>query len=194
MSNDEADMPSAQLSLPSASFDRLARLSRIMEMATWLGIVLIAVLTLAALVIQDWTRNIALAKLGQAGESLPITPLGQLVAGVVLAIPVGIMIYGLLAARRMFAEFARGEVFTESAARHLRTFAATVLAQAPLGPLTAAGFSAALSLGNPPGLRAIAIAFSINDYFVLIVGGVLFAAATVMREAARLADENRSFV
>jgi hypothetical protein len=39
--------------------------------------------------------------------------------------------------------------------------------------------------------RAITIAFSVNDYFVLIVGGVLFAAATVMREAGRLADETR---
>jgi hypothetical protein len=74
------------------------------------------------------------------------------------------------------------------------SLAATVFAQAPLGPLTAAGLSAALSLGNPPGQRAIMIAFSINDYLALITGGVLFAAASVMREAARLADENRSFV
>ena len=104
------------------------------------------------------------------------------------------MIFGLFAARRMFGEFARGEVFTESAADHLRIFAASVLAQAPLGPLTAAGFSAALSLGNPPERRALAIAFSTNDYFALLVGGVLFAAATLMREAARLDRENKSFV
>jgi Protein of unknown function (DUF2975) len=188
-------MPSAELSLPSsAAFGRLARLSRIMEIATWFGIALIASLTFAAMMIEDWTRNIALAKLGQAGAALPITPLGQFAAGIVLAIPVGVMIYGLLAARRMFGEFARGEVFTECAARHLRVFAATVLAQAALGPLTSAGFSAALSLGIPPDQRAIAIAFSTNDYFALIVGGVLFATATVMREAARLDHENKSFV
>jgi hypothetical protein len=189
-----AVMPSADLSLPSAALSRLARLSQVMGIVTSIGIALVAILTIAAVLIQDWTRNIALAKLGQVGAVLPITPLGQAVAGIVLAIPVGVMIYGLLAARRMFGEFARGEIFTERAARCLQTFAATVLAQAPLGPLTAAGFSAALSLGNPPGQRAITIAFSINDYFALIVGGVLFAAATVMREAARLADENASFV
>jgi hypothetical protein len=189
-----AVMPSADLSLPSAALSRLARLSQVMGIVTSIGIALVAILTIAAVLIQDWTRNIALAKLGQVGAILPITPLGQAVAGIVLAIPVGVMIYGLLAARRMFGEFARGEIFTERAARCLQTFAATVLAQAPLGPLTAAGFSAALSLGNPPGQRAITIAFSINDYFALIVGGVLFAAATVMREAARLADENASFV
>jgi hypothetical protein len=40
----------------------------------------------------------------------------------------------------------------------------------------------------------LAITFSIHDYFALIVGGVLFAAASVMREAARIAEENASFV
>jgi hypothetical protein len=187
-------MPGVELSLHSAAISRLARLSRIMEVVTWVGIAFLTILTAAAFVIPDLTRAIALAKLGQAGVTLPITPLGQTVAGIVLAIPVGVVIYGLFAARRMFAEFAGGEVFTERAARHLRTFAATVLAQAPLGPLTAAAFSAALSLGNPPGQRAITIGFSSNDYFALIVGGVLFAAATVIHEAARLADENKSFV
>jgi hypothetical protein len=144
-------MPGAEASLPSTAIGRLVRLSRVMEMVTWFGIALVAILTIAALLIPDWTRNIALAKLGQAGAALPITPLGQAVAGIVLAIPVGVMIYGLFAVRRMFGEFAGGEIFSERAARHLQTFAATVLAQAPLGPLTAAGFSAALSLGNPPG-------------------------------------------
>ena len=86
------------------------------------------------------------------------------------------------------------QVFTVEPARDLQIFAATVLAQAPLGPLTSAGLSAALSVGNPPAERAIMIAFSINDYFALIVGGVLFAAATVMREAARIAEENAGFV
>ena len=187
-------MSSAELDIASPAFERLVRLSRFMEIAICIGIVLIGGLALAAMIIPEWTRNIALAKLGEAGELLPITPFGQMMAALVLAVPVGVMIYGLLAAARMFGEFSRGEVFTESAANHLRIFAATVLAQAPLGPLSAAGFSAALSLGNPPERRALMIAFSSNDYFALIVGGVLFATATLMREAARLDRENQSFV
>ena len=62
----------------------------------------------------------------------------------------------------------------------------------PVCPIASA--CAALSLGNPPSQRALTIAFSINDYFALIIGGVLFAAASVMREAAHLADENKGFV
>ena len=177
-----------------ASDFRLTRLSRAMVWLTTAGIVLILGLSALGALIPGWTRNIALAKLGQAGITLPITPLGQSLGGIVLAVPVGVMLYGLFAVRRMFVAFARGEVFTVEPARNLQIFAATVLAQAPLGPLTSAGLSAALSVGNPPGERAIMIAFSINDYFALIVGGVLFAAATIMREAARLAEENAGFV
>ena len=173
---------------------RLMRFARAMEITTVVGIVLITLLAALGAYIPHWTHNIALAKLGQAGIGLPITPLGQVYAAIVLALPVGVMLYGLFAVRRMFREFARGQVFTETTARHLQTFAATVLAQAPLGPLTAAGISAALSVRNPPAERAITIAFSINDYFALLVGGVLFAAATIMREAARIAEENASFV
>jgi hypothetical protein len=40
----------------------------------------------------------------------------------------------------------------------------------------------------------LAITFSLHDYYALIVGGALFAIASVMREAARLADENAGFV
>jgi hypothetical protein len=96
--------------------------------------------------------------------------------------------------RWLLREFAQRRVFTERAARHLQTFAITVLAQAPLGPLTATALALALSLANPPGARLLVITFSIHDYYALIVGGVLVAVATVMREAARLADENASFV
>jgi Protein of unknown function (DUF2975) len=174
--------------------NRLISLSRAMTWLTTGGIGLIAILTLVGVAVPDWTRNIALAKLGAAAAALPITPLGQVLAGVVLAVPVGVMLYGLFAARRMFQAFARGEVFSSNTAHQLQIFAATVMLQSPLGPLTSAGLSAALSVGNPPGQRAIMIAFSTNDYFALVVGGVLFAAATLMREGARIAEENAGFV
>src|SRR5260370_34810998 len=112
-------MPSAEATLPSAAIGRLARLSRVMEMVTWFGIALIAVLTIAALLIQDWTRNIALAKLGQAGAALPITPPGQAVAGLGLAIPVGVMISGLFPARPMLAHSGGGGIFSQPAPRCL---------------------------------------------------------------------------
>ena len=173
---------------------RLTRLSRTMEIVTVLGIVVIVGSMALAVVIPDWTRNILLAKLGQFGTTLALSPSSQLAVAAVMAVPVGVMVYGLFAVRALFREFARGHVFTERAARQLQTFAVTVLAQAPLGPVTTAGLSVALTMSNPPGQRAVHIALSSNDYFALIVGGVLLAVATVMREAVKIADENAAFV
>jgi hypothetical protein len=159
-----------------------------------IGIILVIALTILALALSDWTRNLLLARLGQTGAALSLTPGSRLVAGAIVAVPVGVMVFGLWHVRALFREFAAGHVFTESAARHLQIFGATVLAQAPLGPLTSIALSIGLTIANPPGQRMLAVSFSIHDYYALIVGGVLFAAASVMREAARLADENASFV
>ena len=173
---------------------RLVLLSRVMVWLASIGIILVIVLTILALALSDWTRNLLLARLGQAGSALSLTPGSRLLAGAIVAVPVGVMVLGLWHVRALFREFAAGRVLTESAARHLQIFGATVLAQAPLGPLTSIALTVGLTIANPPGQRMLAVSFSIHDYFALIVGGVLFAAASVMREAARLADENASFV
>jgi Protein of unknown function (DUF2975) len=186
-----SSLPAAPLSAP---LSRIARLSRALEIATDIGIALVAALTIAGLLIPDWTRNLLLAKLGQTGAALPVTAPARLAAAVVVAVPVAVMLYGLFAVRALFREFAQGRVFTMRAAHHLQVFAATVLAQAPLGPLTSAGLSFAVSMAQETGPRMFAIAFSLHDYYALIVGGALFAIASVMREAARLADENAGFV
>jgi len=173
---------------------RLQRLARIMALATTAGIAAVVLLTLAGLMIPDWTRNLLLAKLGLAGIDLPVSPSARLTVAIIIAIPVGVMLYGLFAVRALFNEFAAGHLFTARGAHYLQIFAATVLAQAPLGPLTTLALTAALTFANPPGQRMVAVAFSLNDLFALIIGGALLAAASVMREAARLAEENASFV
>ncbi len=38
------------------------------------------------------------------------------------------------------------------------------------------------------------ISFSTNDYYAFVIGAVLFAVATLMREGARIAEENAGFV
>ena len=174
--------------------ERLSRFSRAMAAVTTAGIVLIVVLTVAALMIPDWTRNLLLARLGQAGQSLPLTSQGQVAAVAIIAVPLGLLLYGLWQIRLLFQGFAVGQVFTATAARRLKIFAATVLAQAALGPLTSTALIVALSLSNPPGSRMIGIAFSINDYVALIVGGLLLAIAWVMGEAARIAEDNAQIV
>ena len=54
--------------------DRFIRLSRAMMWLTTLGIVLIAALSVLGFAIPEWARNALLARLGQTGAALPLTP------------------------------------------------------------------------------------------------------------------------
>ncbi len=104
------------------------------------------------------------------------------------------MLWGLDQVRRMFIGYAEGQVFTERAAMRFRRFATALLLTAITGPLALAALSLMLSwLGaiTPP---VGVISVSSTDAGLLLVGLVLRVIARVLHDAARLADENASFV
>ena len=177
-----------------AAETRLRRFSKTMARVTTLGMLLIAAAVSLVFLIPDWTQNVLLAKLGQTGAGLALSPGHLAAAAAVMAVPVGVMLYGMAQARALFLGFAKGNVFTLASARRLRDFAACVLAQAILGPLSTTALVLALTLNNPPMKPQLVIALSSNDYVVLIIGGVLLAIAWIMVEACRIADEHASFV
>ncbi|TKW78956.1 MAG: DUF2975 domain-containing protein [Bradyrhizobium icense] len=177
-----------------ARSDRLRRFSNAMVIVTSIGMVLIAVAMCLVFVVPEWTRNLLLARLGEAGRDLVLTPSRVTAGAAVTAIPVGVLLFGLWQARALFADFAEGRVFTPTSARRLRNFAACVLAQAVLGPISSTALLLAFTFDNPPGRRQLGIALSTNDYLALVIGGVLLAVAWVMVEATRIADEHASFV
>jgi DUF2975 family protein len=185
-----------------ANSDRLRRLSNTMVIVTSLGVALIGGLMITvfsgsvilAFLAPDWTFSLPLARLGEANGSLVLTPGRAAVVAAVVAIPIGVLLFGLWQARALFADFAEGRVFTLASARHLRDFAACVLAQAILGPLSSAALSVALTYSNPPGNRQLAVSLSLDNYVALIVGAVMLAVAWVMVEATRIADEHAAIV
>ena len=179
---------------PAAPLERLRRFSKAMARLTTLGMLLIAVAMILVFVIPDWTRNLLLARLGQAGQDLSLSPGRLVAAAAVIAVPIGVLLFGLWQVRALFLNFAEGQVFTLASARRLRDFAGAVLAQAVLGPISATALSIAFTLNNPPGSRQLVIALSVHDYLALIIGGVLLAVAWAMVEATRIADENASFI
>ena len=174
--------------------DRLRRFSGIMAMLTTLGMLLIAAAMIAVFLIPDWTRNLLLARLGQAGHGLTLSPGHLIAAATITAVPVGVLLFGLWQVRTLFLNFVNGHVFTLASARLLRDFAGSVLAQAILGPVSSTALMLAFTLDNPPGARQLVITLSSQDYLALIVGGVLLAVSWVIVEATRIADENASFV
>jgi hypothetical protein len=80
------------------SFDhsnRLQRFSKAMAMLTTLGMLLIAVLMVLVFLIPDWTRNLLLARLGQAGHDLSLSPGRLIAAAAITTVPVGVLLFGL---------------------------------------------------------------------------------------------------
>jgi hypothetical protein len=179
------------LSFPS---ERLVQFSRLMSFVTMAGIVGIACATLLVFLVPEWTRDLLLARIGNTNMPLVVDATTRTLGALVLAIPAGVLMFGLWQARGLFDSFARGEVFNQQSAKRLQIFAFSVFAQALLGPLTVVGLSLAFSLANPPGQRFVAVTLSMQDYLAVIVGGILWAITHAMREATRLADENASFV
>lgn len=126
--------------------------------------------------------------------NLPADEAGRWRTAVVSLLPVGGGLYALRHLWRLFGEYGRGEVFGGAAQDALVRFAWAVLLLALLLPLTRALMSVALSMGNPPGQRYVAISLAWFDCLHILFGAVLVAIARVMAEARRLADDNAGFV
>ena len=125
----------------------------------------------------------------------PKLPVAERIAGFAITmIPAGLFIYGLFRLRALFGLYARGEVFHPAAARCLRGFAWALVLVGASNPLTSALLSVALTLGNPPGERTLAISLSSDDLGTIFLGGLLLVIAWIMGEAGRIAEENRQFV
>ena len=74
--------------------DRLRRFSKAMATLTTLGMLLIAAAMIAVFLIPDWTRNLLLARLGQAGHGLSLSPGHLIAAAAITAVPVGVLLFG----------------------------------------------------------------------------------------------------
>ncbi|WP_390348857.1 DUF2975 domain-containing protein [Variovorax boronicumulans] len=109
-------------------------------------------------------------------------------------LPVGGGLYALRQLWRLFSEYGHGRVFGKVAQDALMRFAWAVLLLALLLPIARGLMSVALSIGNPPGQRVLAITIAWFDCLHVLFGAVLVAIARVMVEARRLADDNAGFV
>ena len=97
--------------MPAVLQPRFRAFARVMSFLTSLGIALIVILGALAFVIPSWTRNLLLARLGETGALLPVTPASRMIAATIGAVPLGMMVWGLWQVRAMFVEFAAGRVF-----------------------------------------------------------------------------------
>jgi hypothetical protein len=173
------------------------RIKRLSGFLAWACLAAAAVLPFAVIVFWLCAEAPALA----VRSSLPLNAIWpplqgwQRVAGALVSVvPAGLASVGLWQARRCFAGFAKGELFTRSAVAYLRRFAACMGGSALAGVAAGPILSVLLTWGNPPGLRHLAVSVGSDQLFTLLFAAVVWLMAGVIGQGQALADENASFV
>lgn len=123
-----------------------------------------------------------------------MAPYMQVLGAAWTLVPIGIWVYALHQLWQLFGEYALGNVFSRRALEGLRGFARCALATAFAEPIYGGVLSVIVTSDRKPGTRELNLAFTSNDYTMLLIGAVLLAIASVMAEAARVAEDNAGFV
>lgn len=109
-------------------------------------------------------------------------------------LPAAIGIWGLINLARLFGRFAEGDLFDAANAIRLRRFAVSLLAIVPAKIVAHALLSVWLTRAAEPGARQLQISLSSDHVVLFCIGLLMLALATVLREAAEIADDYRQFV
>lgn len=168
---------------------RIHLVARIMDWATCLALALL----IPVVVIGFWSVSVA---------TLPFSlPLGyepgmsRLRLGLLPHLPVVFALaWTLLQMHRLFAGFRAGEILTQNGAILIRRIGMGLLAVAVLRILATPLQSLIITLPAPPGLRSLVISLHGADVGFFLAAGLMAVIGWAMEDAARAAEENRSFV
>lgn len=180
---------------PFAGLPRVRRLARWVRALCLLGLALCVLAPLTMWSQPELVAELVYRHWGIA-EHTPLQLDGQtrllgLLASLAPALLLGLSLQQVWA---LFGRYARGDIWGAPSLRHLRRAALALTALAPTLPLSKTLAVLALTAANPPGQRILHLGLGLQDLLALLTGLVLLAVATVMAEAARLAEENAGFV
>ena len=169
----------------------LARWSHRLALVTTLAMILLP-LVLALVLLTS--GPVALAAATNLAVSPQATPAHIGAALAIGALPLLILLWTLAQMRALFRGLARGAVFTEATARHIRRTGQGFLALALSPILVHPAQSVLLSWANPPGQRQISLALSSEMLGYALVSGLLIVIGWAMAQATEIEAENRAFV
>ncbi len=123
-------------------------------------------------------------------------PSTALVLGfLVTLIPVGLVMFGLLQLRKLFALYRKGEVFSRSSSSCLMGMGIALVAWLPAGMTFDALISYLITMYNGPSQgHVISIGIHGQDLTLLLIGVVFMIIAWVMGEANALAEDQAQII
>jgi len=159
------------------------------------GMVAIPLMVAAAFLYPDSTQWLMFSISHTGAPLTAAIPIQYRVDALVCEIvPLGFVEWALWSLAKVFAHYARGEVFTAAPLRHLNNVARALFLGVLADMVMEAPISFLLSYAGGPGHRAVSIGFGSDDVARLFVAGAVLVIARVMSEARRVADENAGFV
>ena len=172
---------------------RSRRLRRLAHTMRWVSLALAALGPMV--LIGVWSRFEVFAPSVMPGLDMATFSTVDRVGGYAISmLPAALGIWGFLNLARLFGRFAAGDLFDAENAVRLRRFAVSLLAVVPMKVVAHALLSVWLTRDMPPGSRQLQISFSSDDVVLFAIGVLMVALATVLREAAEIAEENRQFI
>lgn len=169
--------------------------SRLKRLAGWLYGA-----TLASQIVLPLTIAFVFVSLA-LGSTFAELPEGSVATGAPLwlGIAVGLspalaLFWALDLLRRLFQLYKEGEVLSERAALLIRRIGKAMLILAVLKITAHPLKTLLLTWQSPPGSRMIAVSIGQAEVGFLLLAGLLTVIGWAMTEAARMAEENRSFV
>ena len=180
--------------MPPSPMERVKRIARWVRGLSLAGGAVLLVLTLALWASPQAIRQQLARDTGLVDVPLTITPAVQWAGGLIAMLPLGVGLFALLQVWQLFGEYARGAVFSAQATRRLRRLAWALIGVAVAQVLARTAHGLVFTMLNPPGKKVLVVAFSSNDYILLLFGVLLLAIAWVMVEASRIAREHAEFV
>ncbi len=186
-------MPSSRAK-SSATLSRIKSASRILQGLTSCGMVLVAGVSIGLILNPAWFDVAVSNAFSALNIASGITPAKRLGLICLMAAPLAITLYGLWHLRLLFAAYRDGRIFGDEAPAHLFKVGLAMAGNAASVIIVHSLGSLILTWDNPPGSRQFAINLSSDSYTLILTGGLLIVIGWVMREAARISDENRQFV
>lgn len=124
-------------------------------------------------------------------------PLSRATVFAILAVGLFVVlavIYTLWNMRLLFRRYANGEMLSYGCATAILRIGKGLVSVALIPILAHPVQVLLISLENPPGQRAFAIAISSDNVGFLLAGGLVILLGWVLREAVSIAEENQRFV
>jgi hypothetical protein len=119
-----------------------------------------------------------------------LTPYMLLIGFAVSLLPVSMLFYSLYNIRKLFSFYSAGVIFSNAHTWIFRRLAKTFMFLVLFSMIYESAKSVLFSFGNPAGSRVLEIGFSSNDFFMLLMGGIIWVISWVVDEGRVISEEN----